>query len=104
MKLRSGLLAGDRFFEQLGPETFSLVVVNQDIALVEPPGNAECEFLAIDHAGVDHPRLGQRSECHHNGYTGDSIVDHFVPVQNPDRISPGLIADLYTDDLIFGFH
>jgi hypothetical protein len=96
----AGLGTGYSRVHQLRPEAFTLVVVEQDIALVQTSGDPKREGLAVDLAGVDHPRLGQRSECGHKGLTAHGIVDRFVPGQNLDGIGPRHTSNDDTDDLV----
>jgi hypothetical protein len=62
------------------------MIVEQYVAFVEPSRNSEGIRFSIDGARVDHSRLGKGSECYRNRHTIDGIIDHFVQVQDSDRV------------------
>ena len=64
------------------------MIVEDNVALVEPPGNAEGVSFAAYFPGVDYSGLGQRSEGDRDRYPADGIVHHLVMVEDLDRIGP----------------
>ena len=56
------IIQGGRFFHQLGPKAFRLVVVHQHIAFIESTGDTKGQLPVIYPAGVHHSRLRQGSE------------------------------------------
>lgn len=92
--------AGKSLGLELGPQAFGPVVIEQDIALVQTAGDAKGAGRAVHLSGVDHPRLGQRSEGDHDGFPSKDIVHRLVPVQDLDGIGPGGTVHVYADDLI----
>ncbi len=95
-----GHKAGYGFGHKLGPKALGLMVIEKHIAFIQTPGDAKSKRFAVHVTGVDHPRLGQRSESHHKRLTIQRIVDCFMPVQDLDGIGAGHITDSHTDDLV----
>lgn len=79
------------------------MVVKKNVAPVKTPGNTESVNRIIHSSGVDHSRLSEGSESHHDWHSAGGVVNRFVPIENPDRIRLSLIAHSYSDDLIIGF-
>ena len=75
-------IAGYGLRFKLGPEAFGLVIVQKHIAFIKPAGDTESQFFATDIAGVDHPRLGQRSERDHQRLAAHGIVDRLMPIED----------------------
>ncbi len=78
------------------------MIVKQNIALVKPPRDAKSIQFPFHFPGVDHSRLGKGSKSHHNRDLFDGIIDHLVPVEDLDGISPGLARHSHSNDLVTG--
>ena len=65
---------------QLGPQAFGLVVIEKDIAFIQPAGHAERKLSSIDTSGVNYSRLGQRSEGYRQRLAVQRVVYHLVQV------------------------
>ena len=78
------------------------MIVEQYIAFVEPTRNSEGIRFPIDIPRVDYSRLGKGSECYRKGDTIDGIIDHFVQIQNSDRVCSCLASHLNSYNLVAG--
>jgi hypothetical protein len=71
------------------------MVVDQYVAFVKASGYAEGVSFVVDSAGVDHPGLGEWSKGHDKRGIPHRIVNHFVPVENFNRVGPPFLQQLY---------
>ena len=78
------------------------MIVEQYVAFVEPTRNSEGILFPIDVSRVDYSRLGKGSECYRKWDTIDGIIDHFVQVQDSDRVCSCLAFHLNSYDLVAG--
>ena len=90
------------FFQQLRPEALGLMIVEQNVAFVEPTRNSEGILFPVDVPRVNYSRLGKGSECYREWDTVDGIIDHFVQVQDSDRVRSCLAFHLNSYDLVAG--
>ena len=78
------------------------MIVEQNVAFVEPTRNSEGKRFSINVPRVDYSRLGKGSKCYREWDTIDGIIDHFVQVQDSDRICSCLTSHLDSYDLVAG--
>ncbi len=78
------------------------MVIEKDIAFVKPTGDAKGVRLAINFSGLNHPRLGQGSECHRNKrLVGRSVsVVYYVRPRERLRLAIGSLKDTVRGTLV----
>lgn len=69
-----------------------MTIVEKDIAFVKSARDTKGVNPVINLPGVNYPRLGKWSKGYHYRDSIDSVIDHFMPVENFDGVRLGLSA------------
>src|ERR1700730_5103319 len=85
---------------ELRPQALRVLIVEHEVTLVEFARHAEGQSLAANRAVVDGGVLDQRTEGYRKRGARDRIVDHFMPIENLDRIGTRLPLDGKADYLV----
>ena len=64
----------------------------------------EGPLLAIDAPIEDHQAVGERAVTHGNGYATKRVIDHFMSVENSQRIRAGLAVHHYARHAVVTHH
>jgi hypothetical protein len=79
-------------------------VVHHQVAVVEQSADMKGPLLAIDAPIKYHQAVGKRAVTHGNWYATKRVIDHFMSVENSQRIRAGLAVHHYSRHAVITHH
>ena len=92
----------DRFTCQLRPQRARLEVIHHEVAAIEQARNTEAKPHAVDRGFERDATHAQWTPGDQHRLGADTIIDHFVPVQNAYRVGTRLATHLDAKYVIVG--
>jgi len=68
----------------LGPERFSLSVIQQHITVIEKPGDTKRDLHSLDSSQIGHTTTAEGTVGHNNRLISKTVIDYLMPVHDGD--------------------
>ncbi len=95
---------GNRPELQLAPQALSsptrTTVVHEQVRVVQQTADAERHYLVTDTSVENHYTVAQGAVGYGDGPPAQGVVDHLMPVDDPQWVCPTLTFDCHPDDAI----